>query len=437
MSSVKPAIAEKPTSVRWYVFLAVLALCTINYFDRAVISLCMPAMEKDLHFGPQIIGVIFSSFFWGYTLAQIPIGWVSDRFRAGTLLVASGIFWGIFQISTGFISSARVLMFLRALLGISESPMYPAGSKLQSVWLPSTERGRGAGLLAAGSDVGIALGGPIVVLFLAWLGGWRGALIAAGALTIVVVLACYKTMTSDPNTSPRVNQAERDYIQNALAEEYEASQKERLASGKTDVSAAEYLTSRNFWAMCLGFYCVDALYYGLMTWGPLYLSHTQHLNIKSVGGSIFIIYAVAVAGALSGGYCTDKWRLKGVNVNTVMRAGLAISGAVIAACMYLLSGVTTAYIAIILLSIAMFFLKWSLCLYWVTPAAIAQRKDIGTVAGSMNFIGNIAGVVTPICVGLIVGATGSYFWVLLMFVGFGLGNCVFPWFLNYGKKIGA
>jgi ACS family D-galactonate transporter-like MFS transporter len=241
----------------------------------------------------------------------------------------------------------------------------------------------------------------------------------------------------DPNTSPRVNQAERDYIQNALAEEYEASQKERLASGKTDVSAAEYLTSRNFWAMCLGFYCVDALYYGLMTWGPLYLSHTQHLNIKSVGGSIFIIYAVAVAGALSGGYCTDKWRLRGISANTVMRTGLAISGAVIAACMYLLSGVTTAYIAIILLSVAMFFLKWSLCLYWVTPAAIAQRKDIGTVAGSMNFIGNIAGVVTPICVGLIVGATGSYFWVLLMFVGFGLGNCVFPWFLNYGKKIGA
>ena len=146
---------------------------------------------------------------------------------------------------------------------------------------------------------------------------------------------------------------------------------------------------------------------------------------------------MAVAGALSGGYFTDKWRLKGVKVNTVMHGGLAIGGAIIAISMYLLSSVTTAYIAIVLLSIAMFCLKWSFCLYWQSPAAIAQRKDIGTVAGSMNFIGNIAGVITPICVGFIVGATGSYFWVLLMFVGFGLGNCLFPWFVNYEKKIGA
>jgi ACS family D-galactonate transporter-like MFS transporter len=416
---------------------AVLVLCTINYFDRAVISLCMPVMEKDLHFGPEVIGVILSSFFWGYTLAQIPVGWICDRVRAGTLLASSGILWGVFQIFTGFISSARVLMFLRALLGISEAPMYPAGSKLQSIWLPSTERGRGAALLAAGSDVGIALGGPLVVLFLAWLGGWRGALIAAGVLTIVVVLACYRIMNSDPNTSPRVNQAERDYIRNALVQEYEASQKERLAAGAAAGSSVDYLKNHNFWAMCMGFCCADALYYGLMTWGPLYLSHTQHLNIKSVGGSIFIIYAVAVAGALSGGYFTDKWRLSGVRLNTVMHGGLAIAGAVIAISMYLLRAVTTAYIAIVLLSIAMFFLKWSFCLYWQSPAVLAQRKDVGTIAGTMNFIGNLAGVVTPICVGLIVGATGSYFWVLLMFVGFGLGNCLFPWFVNYEKKIGA
>jgi len=419
------------------VFVAVLALCTVNYFDRAVISLCMPVMAKDLQFGPQIIGVIFSSFFWGYTLMQIPIGWISDRVRPGKLLVSSGILWGVIQMLTGFISSAQVFMFLRALLGMSESPMYPAGSKLQSVWLPSTERGRGAALLAAGSDVGIALGGPIVVLFLAWLGGWRGALIGAGVLTIIVVLACYKVMISDPNTSPSVNKTEREYINNAMAEEYEVSQKERIASGKIVVSPMEYIKSRNFWAMCLGFYCVDALYYGLMTWGPLYLSHTQHLNIMSVGGAIFIIYAVAVAGALSGGYCTDKWRLRGVNVNTVMRKSLTILGVIIAASMYLVSGVTTAYIAIILLSIAMFCLKWSFSIYWSTPAAVSQRKDVGTVAGGMNFIGNIAGVVTPICVGLIVGATGSYFWALMMFVGFGLGGCLFPWFLDYSKKIGS
>jgi ACS family D-galactonate transporter-like MFS transporter len=68
---------------------------------------------------------------------------------------------------------------------------------------------------------------------------------------------------------------------------------------------------------------------------------------------------------------------------------------------------------------------------------VAQRKDVAITAGGMNFIGNIAGVLTPICVGLIVGATGSYYWALIMFLGFAVGGGLFPWLLDYSKKIGS
>lgn len=39
--------SEKPTKVRWMVFGSLLALCTVNYIDRAVISICMPSIEAD------------------------------------------------------------------------------------------------------------------------------------------------------------------------------------------------------------------------------------------------------------------------------------------------------------------------------------------------------------------------------------------------------
>ena len=58
-------INEKPTKVRWMVFASLFALCTVNYIDRAVISVCMPAIEEELHFGPELVGVILSAFFWG------------------------------------------------------------------------------------------------------------------------------------------------------------------------------------------------------------------------------------------------------------------------------------------------------------------------------------------------------------------------------------
>lgn len=52
-----------PTRVRWMVFSSLFALCTVNYIDRAVISICMPAIEEELHFGPELVGVILSAFF--------------------------------------------------------------------------------------------------------------------------------------------------------------------------------------------------------------------------------------------------------------------------------------------------------------------------------------------------------------------------------------
>jgi MFS transporter, ACS family, D-galactonate transporter len=428
---------QKPTNVRWFVFFALLILCAINYFDRAVISICMPLIQKDLNFSPEMTGLILSSFFWGYCLMQIPVGWISDRFSPGKLIVSSGIGWGILQIMTGFVSTAPALMIIRTLLGISESPIYPTGAKLQSVWLPATERGRGAALFDSGAAFGIALGGPIVALMLGLLGGWRGALIGAGVITIVFVILCYRIMQHGPETNPNLNQAERDYIKNTLAAEYEESQKLRLEAGKTTVDMSDYLRHTSFWGLMIGFFSFDSFWFGLMTWGPLYLAQTQGLQISGIGWALFCIYGIGVIGEFLGGSIADQWRRRGGDSNTVIHTIMIVSSIFIAGFMFLLSTATNVYYAIALLTGAMFFNRALGCMYWGLPSSISQRKHVGTVAGAMNFLGNLGGVLTPILVGLIVGATGNYFWALMMFVVFGLGSGVFPLLINVNKKIGA
>ena len=74
-------LTQKPTNVRWRVFLALLILVTINYVDRAVISVLMPMIQEDLQFSPELVGVILSAFFWGYVVMQIPSGWLCDKFN--------------------------------------------------------------------------------------------------------------------------------------------------------------------------------------------------------------------------------------------------------------------------------------------------------------------------------------------------------------------
>jgi len=395
--------------------------------------MCMPYIQKEFGLDPAVVGVILSAFFWGYAVMQIPAGWLADRFATDKLLIISAVFWGVFEIITGFVSSGKAFMFILALLGVAESPMYPASTKMQAVWLTSKERGRGVAVFDSGAAMGTALGGPIVVLFITWFGGWRGALIGAGALTILVAALCSRYIRGTPDTNPRVNQAERGYLKKALTEEYES----QSAAGAVKGGAKKYLTSANFWLMCVGYYCVGAFWFGIMTWGPSYLSSALHLDIKSIGGAIFIIYGVGVAVEIVGGWSTDKWRQKGGDINTVMRTLLVIFGVGMAAGMFMVTRSTSVIEALVWLAVAVAFERVAGCLYWSIPPAISQRKDVGTIAGCMNLAGNIAGVLTPIIIGLLVSSTGSYNLALMMFVCFGLGISVASVFINYGRKIGS
>jgi MFS transporter, ACS family, D-galactonate transporter len=422
----------KPTNVRWKVFFTLLLLVTINYVDRSVLSIAMPSIQKDLHLDPAIVGLILSAFFWGYAPMQIPSGWIADRFRADRLVVTAAALWGIAQTLTGFATGSKMLIFLRVLLGITESPVYPAGSKLQSVWLTSKERGRGATLLDGGSSLGTAIGGPIVVAFVAWFGGWRGALIGAGILTILVAWFAWTVIKGGPDKNPKVNEAEREHIRKALQEEFEASKKQANRS----VGAKDYLKSRNFWAMCIGFFSLNTVFYGLMTWGPNFLAKTQNLDIKSIGGSIFMIFGAGFTGELVGGWIADTWRKKGGSYNTVMHTLLAVAGIMTSLSILLLNYTRSLPMAILLLSAALFFMRFA-GLYWSIPAAISQREHVGTVAGSMNFVGNLAGILTPIYVGLIVSVTGSYFIALMVFVIFGLVLAGASSLINFTKKVGS
>ena len=440
LDSKTGVLVEKPTNVRWQVFIAIFILCSINYVDRAVISVLMPAIQSDLGFSPEMVGVILSAFFWGYVLMQIPCGWLCDKIQPGKVIVGTGVLWGIFQIITGFITSSSLFIAIRALLGISEAPIYPAGGKLQSVWLTKNERGKGSALLDSGSAVGNAIGAPLCAVFVAFLDGWRGALMAAGVLTILVVLACKPLMSHTPENSPRCNEAEREYLRKAFEEEdAESLTAMQAESGNTSTGSTlgKYMTSRSFWSLCLGFGAYDSFWYGLMTWGALYLSATHGLDIKGLGGAIFVIYAVGVVGEFAGGLVTDKLRNTFTNTNKVMRTELVILAFCIAVPMYLLSSATDVYVAVALISVSMFFEKFIGCIYWTLPSLCADRQYSGAVSGVMNMFGNAGGAIVPIVVGIIVGTTGNYFWALMLFVGLALLTGFLPALINFSKKIGV
>ena len=195
-----------------------------------------------------------------------------------------------------------------------------------------------------------------------------------------------------------------------------------------------YLRYRSFWAMCLGWLGFNGVFYGLLTWGPLFLSESKGFDLKTIGWSTFVIFGAGFVGEILGGQLADRLRDRGYRTNPVMRTLLGFAGLCVIAGLVGVVLVPGPIAAIALLSTVLFFLRW-VGLFWAVPAILGGTEDAGVLGGAMNLAGNISGFITPIAVGLIVGATGGYTGALLYFVGAGVLMTISVLVLDYSTRL--
>src|SRR5262245_22174966 len=147
MSAVVSAADVKRSRVRLFIVTMLFLVTTVNYADRATLSIAGPALSKELHLDPVAMGYVFSAFGWSYVIAQVPGGWLLDRFGSRWVYALSIIIWSLFTMMQGSIGffgagTAVVALFgLRFLVGIAEAPSFPANARIVAAWFPSNERG--------------------------------------------------------------------------------------------------------------------------------------------------------------------------------------------------------------------------------------------------------------------------------------------------------
>ncbi len=133
------------------------------------------------------------------------------------------------------------------------------------------------------------------------------------------------------------------------------------------------------------------------------------------------------AGSLCGGFLFDMLIKRGVSHIVALKSLLAFSGLVTLAAFASLPYLSDPVIAVLVLSIASFFLLWG-SIYWSFPALLAPKSRVGVVGGTMNMAGSTGGILVPILVGMIIEATGGYNGVLIFFACcagmYVLGTCL-------------
>ena len=406
-SAATAAVAQvSPSNVRWRIFVIIFGLTVINLVDRVSLSIAMPVIAGEFQLSPSLQGLILSSFFWAYALLQIPGGWLIDRYGPRRVIAWSTGLWGTFQTLAAFATGGLSLIFARVALGAAEAPLFPAGGKLNSLWLGSGERSRGAVLMDCGGPLGVALGGLIIAYLIAVLGSWRSAFFIAGIATLAMAWLAWRYLRDNPAEHPQVNAAELAVINEGRSLSMaEAARQGVRGLGIAPRSLIGILLGRASWAM---------VFFGLLTWGPSYLAQARGFDIKGIGAATFVIFLCGAIGSLTGGFLCDRLIAKGVRRGVAAKGLLACSGLVALGAFLLLPSLSDAYLAVGLLSLTAFFLMWG-SLYWSFPALLASPARVGLIGGVMNLAGSLGGIAVPIVVGLLLQHAGGYPAVLAFF----------------------
>ena len=180
MSAVVSAAEARRSRVRLFIVTMLFLVTTVNYADRATLSIAGPALSKELHLDPIAMGYIFSAFGWSYVVAQVPGGWLLDRFGSRWVYAVSIMIWSLFTLmqgAVGFLTGATavtVLFLLRLLVGLAEAPSFPANARIVAAWFPGNERGTASAFFNSGQYFATVIFAPLM----GWIAhdfGWRRA----------------------------------------------------------------------------------------------------------------------------------------------------------------------------------------------------------------------------------------------------------------------
>jgi len=393
----------------------------INYADRSTISIAGDDIQKSLGLDSKQLGFILSGFGWSYLVAQIPGGWLLDRFGAKRVYGWALFAWSAITALQGFIdfftflSPVFLFFILRLLVGVAEAPSFPGNASILASWFPSKERGRAVALVNAAQYFGTVVFSPLMG-WLVYSFGWQHVFWVVGAIGLLLSAVWLVTIYT-PRRHPRLSPTELEYMEKGGAlvdmERAVSNASARIPLGTTLKRLGFLLRKRLTLGVFFGQYFLNSITWFFLTWFPVYLVQERGMNILEAGFVAALPAICGFVGGVAGGALSDALRSRlSLSVARKIPMGVGLVMAVsIVACNY----IDTNWLIVMFMSIA-FFGKGFGALGWVLVVDIAPTEFTGLTGSVFNTFGAIASISTPLIVGDIVDSTGS-FELALLFIG--------------------
>jgi MFS family permease len=449
--------SARPTAVRHHILATATVVAFLMYLDRiclgeivssssfkSTVSLSQEEVRvwvRSLFFwlptswqeglaASKPVDLVKGAFFWAYALAQVPAGWLSDRFGARVLICVYIAVWSIFTAATSFAWSFTTLMLARLGCGLAEAGYYPASSSLMTRWAHVAQRGFASSLVSWGGRVGGVVAPMLTAYLIVASGDWRWAGWTYGLFGLVIAAVFWAVFREHPREHQRCNEAEVALLAEGRGEFSPRRQPPR----RFPLAAA--CRSGNLWLANAVQFCTNIGWAFLILSLPDYLEVVFKQGDKESGTITTIVLALGVAALPLGGMVTDALsRRFGRRLGQMLPMALT---KFIAAGFYLLAiQMHSLWMAVVAFGLVTFFVDFGLPAMWTTMQDISGKYQ-AQLFGWGNMWGNFGAAIQPVLFTAVIAtydANGDYHEGVWLCAGAFVLAGVFALFVNAEKPV--
>ncbi|MGW8370145.1 MAG: MFS transporter, partial [Gammaproteobacteria bacterium] len=261
--------------------------------------------------------------------------------------------------------------------------------------------------------------------------GWEYVFIVMGSVGMVIS-GIWLKVVHNPTDHPRISEDELRYIEQngGLVDMDRAGVDRRNRHSSSQwFYVRQLLTNRMLLGVYLAQYCINAITYFFLTWFPVYLVQERGMSILKAGIVASLPAICGFVGGILGGVISDYMLRKGSSLSTARKTPIVL-GLSLSTSMVIANYVDTEWLVVAVMALA-FFGKGLGALGWAVVSDTSPKQISGLSGGIFNTFGNIASITTPIVIGYIINATGS-FQMALIYVAINAAVAVFSYLVIVG-----
>jgi len=397
---------DKIGTYRYRILALVFMATTINYFDRSIVGVMAPTLQKLFDWSNKDYAAIMVSFKIAYGIGLLFMGGVIDKLGTKIGYTLSIVIWSIFGMLHAVIRPAFSLIgFITARfgLGIGESGNFPAAIKTVAEWFPKKDRAFATGIFDASTSVGAILAPFIVGAIVSVKGdNWQIPFLFTGLLSALWVFLWIRTYQK-PEEHPKLSKKELAYINSDSTEEN---------PGK--IPWIKLLPKRETWAFALTT-ITDGVWWFYLFWGAKFLAEQFGVDIKNIGPPFLIIFIMADAGSLLGGFTSGALIKQGWSINKARKITMLVCAILILPVSFV-PVIASKWVAVFLIGLgAAGHQSWSINSYTLVPD-VFPKKAIASVIGIGKMVGVAVAILADIALGAVLDTAGNsgYFWAFVI-----------------------